>query len=207
MKNIKCYKCGAILAVPDSTQETTCTACGAKLRLAPPAPAPAPVQAPTPVTQGAAPVPAPVQQAPAAAALFDPHIPSYFDGKLWQYIGVNIVFTLQCITVIGIPWAIIRKKKWVLKHTIVRGQRLKLTARGSQLIGSFIKWGLLTVITCFIYGFWVPIKYQQWYASHLEFDGDPIPPYELPRHAKKRMEKEKEKAAKKAEKEMKKAAK
>ena len=33
MKNIKCYKCGAILAVPDSTQETTCTACGARLHL------------------------------------------------------------------------------------------------------------------------------------------------------------------------------
>lgn len=200
MKNIRCYNCKAILAVPDNTTETTCSQCGARLRLAPPAqqqpaaaaqqtpaqpmsqvPAPAPVQAPAPVPAAGN----------AAAMLFNPNIPSYFDGKLRHYIGLNIVCILQTVFTlfIGTPWVIIKRKKWILKHTIIRGQRLKLTARGSQLIGSFIKWFLLTCITFGIYGFWIPIKYQQWYASHLEFDGDPIPPMELPKKQQKKVQK------------------
>lgn len=204
MKNIRCYNCKTILAVPDDTTETTCSQCGAKLRLAPPAqPRPAAAQqAPAQPATQQAPVPAPVQtpaQAPApvpaaggaAAMLFNPNIPSYFDGKLRHYIGLNIVCLLQLVFTLFIatPWVIIKRKKWVLKHTIIRGQRLKLTARGSQLIGSFIKWFLLTCITLGIYGFWIPIKYQQWYASHLEFDGDPIPPMELPKKQQKKMQK------------------
>ncbi len=217
MKNIKCYKCGAIFAVPDDTMETVCKVCGAQLRLAPPSPAPVqapafspaptPAPAPMPVAPGAA--PAPRAYSPAAASLFDPNIPSYFDGKLGQYIGLSIVCFLQALFTlgIGIPWVIIKKKKWVFKHTIIRGQRLKLTARGSQLIGNYIKWFLLTCITFGIYGLWVPIKYQQWYASHLEFDGDPLPPYELPKKVQQQMQKEKEKEARRAQKEMEKAAK
>ena len=108
---------------------------------------------------------------------------------------------------IGTPWVIIKRKKWILKHTIVRGQRLKLTARGSQLIGCFIKWFFLTFFTVGIYALWIPIKYQQWYASHLEFDGDPIPPMELPKRQRKQMEKEAEKMRAQAQKEAEKAAK
>lgn len=45
---------------------------------------------------------------------------------------------------------------------------------------------------------WIPIKYQQWYASHLEFDGDPIPPREMPKKERKALEKKQAKLAKKA---------
>ena len=139
--------------------------------------------------------PAPVPFAPGNAAGH-----SYFDGKLRQYVGLNIVCLLQMIFTlfIGTPWVIIKKKKWLLKHTIVYGQRLKLTARGSQLIGNFIKWILLSAITLGIYAMWIPIKYQQWYASHLEFDGDPIPPREMPKKERKALEKKQAKLAKKA---------
>lgn len=218
MKNVRCCKCGRILAVADDATETVCTQCGAKLKFAPPAPAPAP-PAPAPPAPAQAP-PAPAQAppapaaAPVAAPLAAPGVPpapvpfapgnaaghSYFDGKLRQYVGLNIVCLLQMIFTlfIGTPWVIIKKKKWLLKHTIVYGQRLKLTARGSQLIGNFIKWFLLSVITLGIYSMWIPIKYQQWYASHLEFDGDPIPPREMPKKERKALEKKQAKLAKKA---------
>lgn len=223
MKNIRCYNCQYIMGVPDDTTETVCPKCGAKLRLAPPAaprpeqmapraqapqsPAPAPVQA---GTQQPVPAPAPAPAAGnVAAMLFNPNIPSYFDGKLRHLIGLNIVCFLQLVFTlfIGTPWVIIKRKKWILKHTIVRGQRLKLTARGSQLIGCFIKWFFLTFFTVGIYALWIPIKYQQWYASHLEFDGDPIPPMELPKRQRKQMEKEAEKMRAQAQKEAEKAAK
>lgn len=95
MKNVRCCKCGRILAVADDATETVCTQCGAKLKFA-----------------------------PGNAAGH-----SYFDGKLRQYVGLNIVCLLQMIFTlfIGTPWVIIKKKKWLLKHTIVYGQRLKLT--------------------------------------------------------------------------------
>lgn len=213
MKNVRCCKCGRILAVADDATETVCTQCGAKLKFAPPAPAPAPpapAQAP-PAPAQAPPAPA---AAPVAAPLAAPGVPpapvpfapgnaaghSYFDGKLRQYVGLSIVCLLQMIFTlfIGTPWVIIKKKKWLLKHTIVYGQRLKLTARGSQLIGNFIKWILLSAITLGIYAMWIPIKYQQWYASHLEFDGDPIPPREMPKKERKALEKKQAKLAKKA---------
>ena len=40
---------------------------------------------------------------------------------------------------------------------------------GGQLFGNWIKWFLLTAITCGIYGFWVAPRLYNWVAKHTHF--------------------------------------
>ena len=96
---------------------------------------------------------------------------SQFTGGLLGLIGINI---LQCLLIFvtlgfGVPWAICMKERWIAKHTIIDGRRLVFDGTGGQLFGNYIKWFLLTVITCGIYGFWLDIKMKQWVTKHTHF--------------------------------------
>ena len=76
--------------------------------------------------------------------------------------GLIIFFTLG----IGAPWAICFKEKWYAEHTEIDGHKVTFDGNGGQLFGNYIKWLLLTLITCGIYGFWLTIKMKQWVVKH-----------------------------------------
>lgn len=96
---------------------------------------------------------------------------SYFDGKLLQLIGWQILGALVTILTLGIcyPWAFCMIYSWEAKHTVVNGHRLKFNGTAMQLFGNWIKWFLLTIITLGIYSFWLGIKLRQWKIKHTEF--------------------------------------
>ena len=93
---------------------------------------------------------------------------SKFTGGLLGMIGIGILqgliitFTLG----LGLPWALCIKEDWYAKHTIIDGRRLTFDGNGAQLFGNYIKWLLLTIITCGIYSFWLTIKMKQWVTKH-----------------------------------------
>lgn len=105
----------------------------------------------------------PVYQQPVYAA---PQ--SEFTGGLLGLIGVNIVQGLIISFTLGIctPWAICYKERWMAEHTYIDGHQLVFDGTGGQLFGNYIKWILLTLITCGIYGFWLEIKMKQWLVKH-----------------------------------------
>lgn len=96
---------------------------------------------------------------------------SYFDGRLLQLIGWQILGALVTIFTLGIcyPWAFCMIYSWEAKHTVVNGHRLKFNGTAMQLFGNWIKWFLLTIITLGIYSFWLGIKLRQWKIKHTEF--------------------------------------
>lgn len=96
---------------------------------------------------------------------------SYFDGRLLQLIGWQILGALVTILTLGIcyPWAFCMIYSWEAKHTVVNGHRLKFNGTAMQLFGNWIKWFLLTIITLGIYSFWLGIKLRQWKIKHTEF--------------------------------------
>lgn len=96
---------------------------------------------------------------------------SYFDGKLLQLIGWNILGFLVTFFTLGIcyPWAICMVKSWEVKHTVISGQRMRFDGTPMQLFGTWIKWWALTIVTFGIYAFWLPIKSRQWVTRHTVF--------------------------------------
>lgn len=93
---------------------------------------------------------------------------SKFTGGLLGLIGVGIISAIISVFTlgIGVPWAVCYKEKWYTEHTIVDGKRLVFDGNGAQLFGNYIKWFLLSIITCGIYAFWLGIKMKQWVVYH-----------------------------------------
>lgn len=97
---------------------------------------------------------------------------SYFDGGLLGLIGVNLASFFLSLITIGLAWPAIYcyKMRWIYRHTVVGGYRLKFNGKGSQLFGKFIVWMLLTIVTATIYAWWLPIKIRKWETKHIEID-------------------------------------
>lgn len=97
---------------------------------------------------------------------------SYFDGGIFGYLGINLLTTILSICTFGLafPWLYCMKLKWVTRHTVVEGKRLRFTGTGGGLIVNWLLWLFLTIITFGIFSFWLAIKLKQWQVEHTLFD-------------------------------------
>lgn len=93
---------------------------------------------------------------------------SRFNAGLASWLWLMIWTTVVNIVTLGIayPWTMCAIYGWHINNLVVSGQQLAFDGHGHQLIGQWIKWWLLTIVTLGIYGFWVPIKLIKWKASH-----------------------------------------
>ena len=96
---------------------------------------------------------------------------SKFTGGLASFLGLQIVnfFILVFTLGLGVPWVVCRSMKWDSEHQIIDGRRIYFDGNAAQLFGNWIKWILLTFITCGFYGFLLPIKKQAWIVKHQSF--------------------------------------
>ena len=99
-------------------------------------------------------------------------LPSRFEGRLIALIGINLLTAFLSTITLGFAYPAMYcfQKRWIYRNTIVNGYRLKFTVRGGQLIGKYILWTFLGIITFGIFTLWWPIKYQQWETKHIEID-------------------------------------
>lgn len=93
---------------------------------------------------------------------------SFFDGGLAQLVGNGILWFFALLFTIGIayPWVLCSKQKWIAKHTVIEGRRLRFTGNGGQLIGKWILWAFLSFITAGIYLFWMNLAVRKWITKH-----------------------------------------
>lgn len=93
---------------------------------------------------------------------------SDWDGGVLETIVSIIVASLMISFTCGFatPWAICYLYKFVLEHAVIDGKRLSFDGNGGQLLGNWIKWFLLCLITFGIYGFWVTPRLIRWVCSH-----------------------------------------
>lgn len=93
---------------------------------------------------------------------------STFTGGVLDLAITNVVSALMVIFSLGIatPWAITFKHRWRERNTSIEGQQLRFTGSGAGLIGNYIKWFLLSIITVGIYSFWLSIKLKQWVTKN-----------------------------------------
>ncbi|MCX6152587.1 MAG: DUF898 family protein [Candidatus Kapabacteria bacterium] len=94
-----------------------------------------------------------------------------FKGDLASWIGTSFLASLLTIFTLGIgfPWALCMKQKWYTKNTFVDGRQLIFTGSGGSLIGLWIKWFFLLIITLGIYSFWIGPNLQKWIVEHTDF--------------------------------------
>lgn len=99
---------------------------------------------------------------------------TYFDGKMLQWLGWTLLGELVTLVTLGICfpvyWGWI--EKWKINHTVVNGYRLRLTRGGGRLVGRWLLWMLLSIITLFIFSLWIPKKMERWKVANMvvEFD-------------------------------------
>ena len=93
---------------------------------------------------------------------------SKYDGGVFEtfvaFLAASLMISFTCG--IATPWAVCYLYKFILTHIIIDGRRLTFDGTGTQLFGNWIKWFLLMIITCGIYGFWVYPRLFDWIAKH-----------------------------------------
>ena len=169
-----CSKCGTL----NPPGAVFCGNCGQPMRGAPnPQTAPVNQQA-APVNPQAAPVNpqgVPFQPAPAMGAAEPPNAyPSkYTNGAIMELlVGLGVAVGTICTLFIAFPFLYCAQQKWKLKNTYVNGRRLTFDGNGAQLIGKWILWILLSLITLGLYAiFAMPLNMQKWRTSHTHVEG------------------------------------
>ena len=101
---------------------------------------------------------------------------SYFDGKLLELIGWNLLRYLITLVTLGIasPWASCMYIRFKTSHTILNGKRLKFHGTGGEYFVEKFKWFFLTLITLGIYAFFIPVKKNRWMLSKLSFEDEEL---------------------------------
>lgn len=97
---------------------------------------------------------------------------SKWTGSVLGLLGTMIVAELLSVFTlfIGTPWAITFVVRYVEEHMTVSGHRLSFDGTGGQLLGNWIKWLLLTIVTIGIYSFWIPNNVFKWVTKHTKID-------------------------------------
>ncbi len=99
---------------------------------------------------------------------------SYFDGGYFAFIGYSLLVGFVTVITLGIalPWMACLFQRWIAKHTVICGKRMRFDGKGIGLLGSYLLWLFLTIITLGIYGFWMTINIAKWFAKHTHFEGE-----------------------------------
>lgn len=98
--------------------------------------------------------------------------PSRFTGGAFANFGINFAVVLVSLITVGIayPFMMCWKLRWEADHTYIDGRKLVFDGNGGQLLGKWLLWMLLSIVTIFIYAiFRLPLNMNRWKAKHTHF--------------------------------------
>ena len=72
------------------------------------------------------------------------------------------LLTLTLLKPIFVTW----KNRYIQNRLVIDGRRMEFDGNGIQLLGKYILWSLLKIITIGIYGFFVHIRMKKWISKH-----------------------------------------
>ena len=99
---------------------------------------------------------------------------SYFVGNVFS-LGIRQLFwwILNGVTFgILIPWTTSWKYRYYASRCTYSGKKVTFDGKGIQLLGKWILWGLLTIVTAGIYAFFMAIALKKWVVKHQHFEGE-----------------------------------
>lgn len=100
---------------------------------------------------------------------------SSFTGGAFANFFMALAARLATILSLGIayPFMVCWRERWVASHTYINGKRLRFDGNGGQLIGKYIVWWLLSLVTLGIY--WlvaVSLRLEGWKTKHTHFEDE-----------------------------------
>lgn len=110
---------------------------------------------------------------------------SEFTGSAVEYFGVNFAVVFLSIITLGIayPFMHAMRLKWIRTRTFIQGRKLTFDGKGAQLLGKYLLWLLLTLVTLGIYGILcLPLNMNRWEASHTHIEDAQGEPSEFDGH-------------------------
>ena len=72
------------------------------------------------------------------------------------------LLTLTLLKPIFVTW----KNRYIQNRLVIDGRRMEFDGNGIQLLGKYILWSLLKIVTIGIYGFFVHIRMKKWVSMH-----------------------------------------
>lgn len=101
---------------------------------------------------------------------------SYFDNTVKNTIIHELKCTLLNVITLGFayPWTLCMKYESKYNHTVICGKRLKFIGNPKELIGCWITWWILCVITFGLYGLVVRVRFQKWATANIIFEDTKI---------------------------------
>ena len=97
---------------------------------------------------------------------------SVFSGGVFSLFVAKLKGTLITILTLGIlfPAKICMVQKWRVNHQNINGLKMKFDGKVIQLLGKYILWWLLCIVTLGIYLIWMPIQMDKWVTKHSHFE-------------------------------------
>lgn len=101
----------------------------------------------------------------------DPAACGTFDGNLfvWLLLRLGCFLLRICTLFIISPFTECWKQAWYTKHCVYDGKRLTFDGNGAQLMGKWMLWWLLTIVTIGVYSFFVKLSLKKWVTGHTHF--------------------------------------
>ena len=89
---------------------------------------------------------------------------SIFHGTTGEWFVNTLLASLIVSFSFGIatPYAYCRMIKWTIENTSYNGSKLSFKGKGGDIMGKWLLWMLLSIVTCGIYSIWIPVKLDQW---------------------------------------------
>ena len=94
-----------------------------------------------------------------------------FDGGAATYWGTSLLGNLITFVSLGFlyPFALVLKERWRAKHSYIDGRQLAFKGSAWGLLGRWIGWLLLIIVTLGVYSFWVIPRLQRWRWENTAF--------------------------------------
>lgn len=99
---------------------------------------------------------------------------SQFDGGMFANFFIGAATLLVSLITLGLayPAMVCMKLRWEAKHTYLNGRQLTFDGNAAQLMGKYILWLFLSVITFGLYFiFSAKLKLTEWQTKHTHFAG------------------------------------
>lgn len=94
-----------------------------------------------------------------------------FRGGAGTFFLTSLLALLITVISFGIlyPFALVMMQRWKAENTYVNGAQLRFNGSAIGLIGQWVKWFLLCLITFGIYSFWVYPRLNRWIVENTDF--------------------------------------